>query len=178
MATTPRNLSVCLLVAAMALASCRGTGRAPGPAEAAGPVHAVEAVQARSGSLPLEERLHGIVKAQNQVEIRPEIAARVEEVLVRTGARVSRGQPLVKLREDELRERLRQAEASMRLEEAAARGAHARTAEIEAQVVRSRELAAEALISMLQLDTLEAQLAAAQAAADEAEARVEQAARA
>jgi RND family efflux transporter MFP subunit len=138
-------------------------------------VPAVEAVRARSGSVPLEERLNGVVKAENQVEVRPEITARVEKVLVRTGASVSRGQPLVELRDDELRERLRQAEASVRLEEAAARGAKARTAEIEAQVVRARSLAAESLISRLELDTLEAQLLGAQAAADEAEARVEQA---
>jgi RND family efflux transporter MFP subunit len=162
-------------MAATALASCRGAGESRGRAPAEGAVPAVEAVQARSGAVPLEERLNGVVKAQNQVGIRPEIAARVQEVLVRTGARVTRGQPLVKLREDELRQRLRQGEASVRLEEAAARGARARTAEIEAQVVRSRELAAEALISRLQLDTLEAQLEAARAAGDEAGARVEQA---
>ena len=32
----------------------------------------VEAVQARSGALPLEERLNGVVKARNQVAVRPE----------------------------------------------------------------------------------------------------------
>jgi RND family efflux transporter MFP subunit len=138
-------------------------------------VPAVEAVQARAGTVPLEERLNGVVKAQNQVEVRPEITARVEKVFVRTGASVGRGQPLVELGDDELRERLRQAEASVRLEAAAARGAHARTAEIEAQVVRARALAAESLVSRLELDTLEAQLAAARAAAEQAEARVEQA---
>jgi HlyD family secretion protein len=174
-AIAPWSVPVALLAAATALASCRGMGKAPEEAEAKGPVPAVEAVQARSGSLPLEERLNGVVKAQDQVTIRPEIAARVEAVLVRTGASVSRGQPLVKLREDELRERLRQAEASVRLEEAAARGARARQAEIEAQVVRARELKAQALISSLELERLEAQLAGAHAAADEAEARVEQA---
>jgi RND family efflux transporter MFP subunit len=160
---------------AAALSSCRDADEGRGPGRDAGPVPAVEAVQARSGSVPLEERLNGVVKAHNQVEVRPEITARVEKVLVRTGARVSRGQPLVELADDEPRERLRQAEASVRLEEASSRGARARTAEIEAQVVRARTLAAEALVSRLDLDRLEAQLAAAQAAADEAEARVEQA---
>jgi RND family efflux transporter MFP subunit len=174
MRASPAGLVPLTLLAA-ALWSCRGTETGRGPAQKAGPAPAVEAVRARSGSVPLEERLNGVVKAQNQVEVRPEITARVEKVLVRTGARVSRGQPLVELRDDELRERLRQAEASVRLEEAAARGARARTAEVEAQVVRARSLAAESLVSKLELDTLEAQLLAAQAAAEEAEARVEQA---
>jgi HlyD family secretion protein len=160
------------------LAGLAVTGCSPSETErpeGAAPVPAVEAVRARSGALPLEERLNGVVKARNQVEIRPEISARVEEVAVRTGEAVRRGQPLVRLREDELREQLRQAEAAVRLEEASGRGAAARAAEVEAQVVRARELAAQALISRLQLDTLEAQLLGAQAASDEAAARVQQA---
>jgi RND family efflux transporter MFP subunit len=175
MRTSRAGLVPLTLLATAALSSCRGTETGRGPAEKAGAAPAVEAVRARSGSVPLEERLNGVVKAQNQVEVRPEITARVDKVLVRTGARVSRGQPLVELRDDELHERLRQAEASVRLEEAAARGARARTAEVEAQAVRARSLAAESLVSRLELDTLEAQLLAAQAAADEAQARVEQA---
>jgi len=170
-----RRVSTALLAAATALASCRGADGPAGQSEGQSPVPAVEAVLARSGSLPLEERLNGLVKARNQVAIHPEISARVSEVLVRTGDAVRRGQPLVRLREDELGEQLRQAAASVRLEEAAARGALARRAEIEAQASRARELAAEALVSRLQLDTLEAQLAGAQAAADEAAARVQQA---
>jgi RND family efflux transporter MFP subunit len=127
------------------------------------------------GRLPLEERLHGAVKARNQVSIRAEVAAKVVEVLVRSGDAVQRGQTLVRLQDDELREQLRQAESNVVLERASARGARARVAEIEAQVVRARELAGQALISRLQLETSEAQLEAARAAAQQAEARVEHA---
>jgi RND family efflux transporter MFP subunit len=137
-------------------------------------IPAVEAVQARFGSLPLEERLTGTVRAHNQVAIHAEITAPVVEVMVRSGEAVERGQPLVRLDDRTLRDQLRAAEANLRLAEAAAREARARLAELEAQVVRSRALAAEELISELELETQEAQLLAGEAAADQADARVEQ----
>jgi RND family efflux transporter MFP subunit len=135
----------------------------------------VEAVVARSGVLPFEERLSGIVRAANQVTIRPEIEAPVVEVLIRSGDAVERGQPLVRLDSRTLEDQLRQAEASVRLAEAAAREAEARIAELEAQHSRTAALAAQELISQLEVETLAAQLAAARAARDQAAARVDQA---
>ena len=58
---------------------------------------AVEAVEAREGSLPLEERLNGVVRAENQFAVRPEIEAAVLEVAVRSGEAVRQGQVLVRL---------------------------------------------------------------------------------
>jgi len=135
---------------------------------------AVEAVEAREGSLPLEERLNGVVRAENQFAVRPEIEAAVVEVAVRSGEAVRQGQVLVRLDDRELRDQLRQAEASVRLEQAAAKASRARVTELSAQVRRTRELAEQSLISRLELETQEAQLAAAEASADQAEARVEQ----
>ena len=139
------------------------------------PLPLVEAIETRRGALPLEEVVPGVVRARNQVAIRPEISGRVVEVLVRSGEAVSQGQALVRLDDSETRERLRQAEADVRLEQAAAAAARARVAEREARVARTRALAEQELVSTLELETLEAQLAALQASADEAEARVEQA---
>ncbi|HEX2165526.1 MAG TPA: efflux RND transporter periplasmic adaptor subunit, partial [Thermoanaerobaculia bacterium] len=135
----------------------------------------VEAVEARSGTLPLSERLSGVVRAENQVAIRPEIEAPVVEVWVRSGQAVERGQPLVRLDDSALADQLRQAEAAVRLAEGSAVEARARTTELEAQVVRTRVLAAQDLVSQLELETQEAQLAAALAVAEQAAARVEQA---
>ncbi|MEM1177841.1 MAG: efflux RND transporter periplasmic adaptor subunit [Acidobacteriota bacterium] len=134
----------------------------------------VEAVEARAGSLPLEERLSGTVRASNQVIIRPEIDASVTDVLVESGERVDKGQLLVRLDDTSLRDQLRQAEASVRLAEAQAREAMARVGELEAQAKRWRQLADEEVVSRLDLETLEARLAAAQASADSADARVDQ----
>ena len=136
---------------------------------------AVEALPARRGTLPLEERLNGVVKADNQVAVQAEIEAPIVEVLARNGEAVERGQALVRLDGDELRDQLRQAEAAVRLAEATAQEARARVAEVEARVVRTRRLAAEQLVSQLELETQEAQLAAARAGAGRAAAQVEQA---
>lgn len=170
-----KKLAWALILPAFLLAGC---GEAGDAAEGEGEenlVPAVEAVPARTGSLPLEERLSGVVRADNQVAVRPEIEAPILEVLVRDGEAVQRGQPLVRLEGEGLHEQLRQAEASVRLAEAAAQEAQARVAELEAQVVRTRELARQDLVSPLTLETQEAQLAAVEAGADQARARVEQA---
>jgi RND family efflux transporter MFP subunit len=170
-----RRSSVALLAAGVALSAAACTGSdAPDPEAQQAVIPAVEAVQARSGRLPLAERLSGVVKSNNQVSITAEIEARVAEVLVRSGEAVRRGQPLVRLEDDPLREQLRQAEASVRLEQAAARGAQARADELQARVVRSRDLADQQLVSRLELETAEAQFEAAEADADQARARVDQ----
>ena len=160
----------CLLLA-LAAAGC-GAGGDDEEEVVAPPV---EAVAARVGTLPLEERLSGVVRAENQVAIRPQIEAPVVEVWVRSGQAVERGQPLVRLDGSALADQLRQAEAAVRLAEGAAAEARARVAELEAQVSRTRVLAAEDLVSQMTLETQEAQLAGARAVAEQAAARVEQA---
>lgn len=135
----------------------------------------VEALPARSGALPLEERLNGVVRADNQMVVRPEVSGRVVEVLVKSGDAVELGQPLVRLEPQGLREQLRQAEAEARQARAAATASKARVAELEAEVTRTRKLAAEELVSALELETLEARLDAAQAVAAQGDAQVEQA---
>jgi RND family efflux transporter MFP subunit len=154
------------------LGGCGGRGEETPPER---PPPLVEAVEARTGTLPLEETVNGFVKARNQTAVLPEIAAPIVEVMVQSGEAVERGQPLVRLRDDELREQLRQAEAGVRLAEAAAAEARARVAEVEARVSRTRTLAREELVSAQELEVQEAQLAALEASADTEAARVEQA---
>jgi RND family efflux transporter MFP subunit len=165
-----RPLILCLLAA---LAGCGQAGEEDDREAPQAP--AVEALPARRGALPLEERLSGVVKADNQIAVRAEIEAPIVEVLARNGEAVQRGQPLVRLEDDTLRDQLRQMEASVRLAEGSAQEARARVAEVEAQVSRTRVLAREQLVSPMDLETQEAQLAAARASARQADARVEQA---
>ncbi|MEJ2084201.1 MAG: efflux RND transporter periplasmic adaptor subunit [Acidobacteriota bacterium] len=154
------------------LAGC-GNGQSRGSRTEA-PPPLVEAVESRFGALPIEEIVPGVVRARNQVGIRPEIDGRVVEVLVRSGEPVKQNQPLVRLDGVEARERLRQAEADVRLSEAAAIAARARVTELDARVARTRSLAEQELVSVQDLESLEAQLDALRASADEAAARVEQ----
>jgi len=149
-------------------------GGGPGGPDGSSPPP-VEAVPARHGALPLQETLSGVVRARNQVAIRPEIEAPVVAVLARSGDAVSVGQPLVRLEDDQLRERLRQSEADVALARASAAEARARVAELDAQVGRTRRLADENLVPVMDLETLEARVDAADAQAAQAEARVEQA---
>ena len=106
------GLAACLFAAACALfaASCGSGGSSEDRADQVVP--GVEAVRARHGTLPLSQRLSGVVRARNQVAIYPEISAVITEVMVRNGDTVQDGQPMVRLRDKEFQDRLKQATAS------------------------------------------------------------------
>ena len=169
-----RAFAVPLCAAALALASC---GRDPENGNAFETIApAVEAVQARAGTLPLVERVSGTVLAENQIVLFPEIEGRIAAVLVESGGKVEKGQPLVQLRDDTLREQVRQAEAGHRINEARLRQAEAQFAQLNAETRRIRELGKRALVTELDLETATAQLAGARADVDLARAQLEQSA--
>lgn len=169
----PHSLAIAFLASSLVITT--GCSEEAGATSNDGPKPFVEVVEADEGTLPLEERVSGVVRAENQVAIRPEIEAPIVEVLVRNGDTVRSGQPLVRQDASALNQQVREAEASVRLARAAAEEEEAGVAEVEARVRRSRSLAEEKLISQQELETLEAQLAAARASAAQAMARVEQA---
>lgn len=138
-------------------------------------IPAVEAVKADYGALPLVERLSGVVKAKNQVEIYPEISAVVEKVHVQSGDNVSKNSPLVSLRDKEFQERLKQAEAALQIATAQARQAEARLKEINNQLKRTKSLAEKELTSSAELENIETEALSAQADVELANARVQQA---
>jgi HlyD family secretion protein len=179
MQRAPRPVrSWAFIISGVSLVATLACGRGPSGAtkpEAAGPeatqVPLVEALEARRGKLPLEVRLSGVVRARNQVEIRPELAAVVTEVLVRSGDAVEKGQPLVRLEPAPQQQELRHGQASVELADAAVSAARARLTELEAQASRTRKLADKAMVSQLELETHEAQTAAARASLEQALAR-------
>ena len=97
-------------------------------------IPAVEAVQARYGSLPLTQRLSGIVEARNQIAIYPEVSAVIVEVNVKNGDMVKKGDPLVRLRDKEFQERLKQATAGYQIAVAQLKQAEARLNEIQSEL--------------------------------------------
>ncbi|MBD3256998.1 efflux RND transporter periplasmic adaptor subunit [candidate division GN15 bacterium] len=135
----------------------------------------VEAVQADVGSLPLTERLSGVVRARNQVEIFPEISAVIEQVHVENGDDISKGEPLVSLRDREFQERLNQARAALQIARAQARQAEARLKEAQSILRRTRALAEQELTNEAELENVETQALSAEADYDLAVAQVEQA---
>jgi HlyD family secretion protein len=135
----------------------------------------VEAVETRHGTLPLSERLSGLVKAKNQVEIYPQITAVITGVPVENGDAVGKDEPLVYLRDTEFRERLKQAKANHQIALAQLRRAQALAKEAQAEIDRLRALAQEELASEAELEASEARTESARAEVELAQARVEQA---
>ncbi|MFN2374793.1 MAG: efflux RND transporter periplasmic adaptor subunit [Cyclonatronaceae bacterium] len=135
----------------------------------------VEAVASMYGSLPLEERLTGSVRARNQVEIYPEISAQITQVLVNDGDRVEKGQVLVRLRDSEIRERLNQATSGYQIAIAQVRQAENSLNQAESNLRRVRQLADRDLGSAAELERLEAEVESAKASLQLAVAQREQA---
>jgi HlyD family secretion protein len=81
------------------------------------------------------------------VAIHPEINGTITEVLVKNGQIVEEGQPLIKLRDTEFQEQLKQMEAGYRIAVAQAKQAEAQLAEAQAERRRNERLAEQKLIS-------------------------------
>ena len=162
-----------LLAALLAGGGC--TNNSDSQAKVEQLIPAVEAVQAGYGALPLTQRLSGVVRARNQIEVHPEISALVTEVLVNDGDEVQAGQALVRLRATEFEKRLTQARANHRITVAQLRRAQAQAKEARADYLRLQQLAEESLASEAELESGEAQAESAAAEVELAAARVDQA---
>lgn len=158
-----KNLkSFTLLTFVFLLTACSGEGGMQNSGSDA-VIPSVEAVQAQFGSLPLQERLSGVVRAQKQVDIYPRITAPIEEIYKQDGEPVEEGEPLVKLRDREFSERVRQAEANLRINQARVKQAEAALNEAQSQLRRQTILAERELSSEIEIERLEAQLQSAEA---------------
>ena len=135
----------------------------------------VEAVKSEYGSLPLVERLSGVVKAKNQVDIYSEISAIIQEVHIQNGGEVKKGDPLVSLRNIEYQEKYNQAQASLQIALAKNRQAEAKLKEIQNELNRTKSLAEKGLTSDVTLQSIETQALSAEADVQLSQAEVEQA---
>jgi len=142
--------------------------------EAEEDIPAVQAVKARYGALPLVQRLTGTVRAENQVELYPEISARVDKVMVENGDMVEKGQPLVKLNDRTIREQLRQAKSTLKINQARLQQAKASYQELKNQYERQQKLYEKELISAMEFESIKAQMESARADVNLADAQVEQ----
>ena len=154
--------------------SSRQAGARYGQRDQGTPV--VEAVEVKYGSLPLEERLSGSVRARNQTEIFAEVAGTIDKVFVDDGDNVKTGEPLVKLRARDFEERVRQAESGLKIAEARVRQAQANLARMQASLKRTKAIVDRGLGTQEELDTATADAASAEADLDLANAQRDQAA--
>ncbi len=172
----PLTRAIFLCAIGLAFLSCGGPTSESNRGNAAGTlIPAVEAVQAQFGSLPLTERLSGVVRAKNQVAIYPEVSAPIVRVHVENGDLVGQGDPLVSLRATEFEERLKQAKANLQIAAAQARRAEAELNRIKSELRRAQSLAEKNLSSEAELETITTQAESAEADVALALARVEQA---
>jgi len=170
-----RNIKIVTFTAALilVLSACSGEedmGRSDGNIV----IPSVEAVQARFGSLPLQQRLSGVVQAQKQVDIYPRISAPVEDVYKQDGDQVEQGEPLLKLRDREFVARVDQADANLRINRARLKQAESALKEAESQLRRQQQLYSQDLISDIELENAQAEQLSAEASLELAEAQVDQ----
>ncbi len=138
-------------------------------------VLAVEAVQADVGSLPLTERLSGVTRAKNQIEIYAEISAAIMQVYVNDGDVVTKEQPLIQLRDTEFSERLKQARAGYQIAVAQVSQAEARLRKLQSELKRTETLVEKQLASDAELEAVQSDAASAKADVVLFKARLEQA---
>ena len=112
---TPRlskSLAPVALLAAGALASCRGDGSARA-ASAGSQAPTVQVVAAAAGVLPRVVTVTGTLAAEEDAALGMKVAGRVSEILADLGSRASKGQPLARLIPTDAELRQQQAEASL-----------------------------------------------------------------
>ena len=127
-----------LALVALGLAGCNNAGGTPeggnGGEGGGPPAMPVEVVVARSDTVVDAIRATGQIEAMQSVELRSDIEGRIDQILVREGSTVSRGQALLKVDDAELKAEVARAEAERDL----ARQSLARTRELLAQKASSQ----------------------------------------
>ena len=173
-----RKAAPITMLAALLVASCGGGGtnaNQRGWNRDENRIPAVEAVEVVLGTLPLEERLAGSVRARNQTEIFPEVSGQIVEVLANDGDRVEAGDPLVRLRDVDYRERLRQAESGLAVARARVQQAEANLTRMQATLRRFEAMAERNLTSVADLEAAQADALSAEADLALMQAQLEQA---
>jgi RND family efflux transporter MFP subunit len=113
----------------------------------------------------------GNLIGESTVAVAPKTAGRLEQVYVRLGDRVRRGQRIATIEDQEIREQVRQAEASFEVARATIRQREADLQLAQTNVERSRNLFARELLPRQTLDDNEARYQAAIAQLDLARAQ-------
>ncbi len=135
-------------------------------------IPAVEVTQARTGAVPLFERLTGTVRASGEVAIYPEAPGSIVEVVAENGSTVQRGDVLVRIRTAGASAQIDQAESSLAVARAAQREAEASLEQLEAQYDRNATLGEQGLVAADLVTTLRTSVEAARAAVARTRAEV------
>ena len=131
----------------------------------------------KAGRAPLQEYVEvvGSLVGAATVDVVPRAQGRLQSIDVRIGDAVARGQVLAKVEDQELREQLRQADASFEVARATIRQREADLSFARTNLDRNKSLFDRQLLPRQSLDDAEARFQAAQAQLDLARAQLQQA---
>lgn len=134
----------------------------------------IELAKASMTTLDAEITVVGNLIGETTVAVAPRTAGRLEEIYVRLGDRVSRGQRIAKIEDYEIVEQVKQAEAAQEVSLATIRQREADLKLAETNVERSRSLYDKKLLPKQTLDDNEARYLASVAQVDLARAQTTQ----
>ncbi len=134
----------------------------------------VEVGTVRRARINAELTVVGNLIGETTVSVAPRAAGRLQEISVRLGDRVSRGQAIAKIEDFELVEQIKQQEAGQQVAQATIRQREADLALAKTNVERARSLFEREIQSKQILDDNEARYQSAQAQLDLARAQAQQ----
>ena len=131
----------------------------------------VELAAATRADVNQELEVVGNLVGDQTVSVVPKTAGRLQEITVKLGDRVTRGQRIAKIEDQEILEQVKQAEAAYQVASATIRQREADLALAKTNAERSRNLFQRQLLPQQTLDDSEAKYQSAQAALDLARAQ-------
>jgi HlyD family secretion protein len=134
----------------------------------------VELAPVTRTSISDEITVVGNLIGESTVSVAPRAAGRVQEVYVRLGDRVTRGQRIARIEDFELREQIKQAEAAQEVSQATIRQREADLTLAKGNVDRNRNLYELKLLPKQTLDDTESRYQSAQAQLDLSRAQANQ----
>src|SRR5687768_3586673 len=138
------------------------------------PPMTVELAKVTRQAIADEISVVGNLIGEQTVSVAPRAAGRLQEIYVRLGDRVTRGQRIARIEDFELREQIKQAEAQQEVSQATIRQREADLALTKTNVDRSRSLYELKLLPKQTLDDTESRYSSAQAQVDLARAQANQ----
>ncbi len=145
-----------------------------GPGMFARPPMTVELATASRAPVAETVQVVGNLVGAQTVEVAPKVSGRLQSVSVRIGDPVSRGQVIAVVEDQEIREQVKQAEASYQVSQASIRQREADLKFAQTNLERSRSLYERQLLPRQTLDDAEARYQAAVAQLDLARAQFDQ----
>lgn len=136
-------------------AAAGGGGAGRGGPGGAGRATQVQTDRVSTGKINEKIALTGTLKPKQQVDVNPQMAGRITQILVDTGQPVARGALLAVIEDDQIKQQVERAGAAISVDEASITQREAELSNARAELERKRKLVEEGLLSRIELDTLE-----------------------